>query len=121
MLFWWIFKYLFIKFTLCSKTRGSFLFNLLFIFIIFNLLYVFYKREFYFASNCFFILFIYINKNLIDSVYLKLKYKRKDFEIFSTSLIAFDFKQFHLKIILLLNATILSGTFSIFLFKSLIN
>ena len=115
------FLYLFIKFTLYSKTRGSFLFNLFFIFIIFNLLYVFYKREFYFASNCFFILFIYINKNLIDSVYLKLKYKRKDFEIFSTSLIAFDFKQFHLKIILLLNATILSGTFSIFLFKSLIN
>ena len=115
------FLYLFIKFTLYSKTRGSFLFNFFFIFIIFNLLYVFYKREFYFASNCFFILFIYINKNLIDSVYLKLKYKRKDFEIFSTSLIAFDFKQFHLKIILLLNATILSGTFSIFLFKSFIN
>ena len=115
------FLYLFIKFTLYSKTRGSLLFNLFFIFIIFNLLYVFYKREFYFASNCFFILFIYINKNLIDSVYLKLKYKRKDFEIFSTSLIAFDFKQFHLKIILLLNATILSGTFSIFLFKSFIN
>ena len=116
-----LFLYLFIKYTLYSGIKGSFLFNLFFIFLSFNLLYVFYKKEIYLASNCFFILFIYINKNLIDSVYLKFKYKRKDFEIFSTSLIAFDFKQFHLKIILLLNATILSGIFSIFLFNSFIN
>ena len=116
-----LFLYLFIKYTLYSGIRCSFLFNFFFLFLSFNLLNSLYKKEIYFASNCFFILFIYINKNLIDSVYLKLKYKRKDFEIFSTSLIAFDYKQFHLKIILLLNVTILSGIFSIFLFKSFLN
>ena len=115
------FLYLYIKFTIGLKIRGSFIFNLLFILLIFNLLYVFYKKNFYLASNCFFILFIYINKNLIDSIYLKLKYKRKDFEIFSTSLISFNYRQFNLKIIILLNATIISGIFSIFLFKSFIN
>lgn len=69
----------------------------------------------------FFILIIYINKNMIDSIYLKLKYKRKDFEIFSTSLMAFDSKQFHLKFIILVNITCVSGVLSIFFFKSFIN
>ena len=113
--------YCFIKFTLNTKIRCSFLFNFFFLFISFNFLYVFYKNEYYLASNFFFILFMYTNKNLIDSIYLKLKYKRKDFEIFSTNLMAFDFKQFHLKCILLMNITILSGLLSIFFFKSFIN
>ena len=113
--------YIFIKFTLNSKIKGSLLFNIFCIFISFNLLYSSYKNELYLTSNFFFILLIYINKNLIDSVYLKLKFKRKDFEIMSTSLMAFDFRQFHLKCIVLLNVTILSGILSIFFFKSFLN
>ena len=98
--------YSFIKFTLNSKIRGSLIFNLFCILISFNLLYALYRNEYYLSSNFFFILIVYINKNMIDSIYIKLKYKRKDFEIFSTSLMAFDSKQFHLKFILLILVTI---------------
>jgi len=113
--------YSFIKFTLNSKIRGSFIFNLFCVLISFNLLYALYRNEYYLSSNFFFILIIYINKNMIDSIYLKLNYKRKDFEIFSTSLMAFDSKQFHLKFIILVNITCVSGVLSIFFFKSFIN
>jgi hypothetical protein len=113
--------YSFITFTLNSKIRGSLIFNLFCVLISFKLLYALYKNEYYLSSNFFFILIIYINKNLIDSIYLKLKYKRKDFEIFSTSLMAFDSKQFHLKFIILVNITCVSGVLSIFFFKSFIN
>ena len=113
--------YFFITFTINSKIKGFLLFNIFCIFISFNLLYASYKNELYLTSNYFFILLIYINKNLIDSIYLKLQFKRKDFEIFSTSLMAYDFKQFHLKLIILLNMTILSGILSIFFFKSFLN
>lgn len=113
--------YSFIKFTLNSKIRGSLIFNLFCILISFNLLYALYRNEYYLSSNFFFILIVYINKNMIDSIYIKLKYKRKDFEIFSTSLMAFDSKQFHLKFILLINITCVSGVLSIFFFKSFIN
>ena len=113
--------YSFIKFTLNSKIRGSLIFNLFCVLISFKLLYALYINEYYLSSNFFFILIIYINKNMIDSIYLKLRYKRKDFEIFSTSLMAFDSKQFHLKFIILVNITCVSGVLSIFFFKSFIN
>jgi len=113
--------YSFIKLTLNSKIRGSFIFNIFCALISFNILYILYKNGYYLSSNFFFILLIYINKNLIDSIYLKLKYKRKDFEIFSTSLMAFDSKQFHLKFIILINITCVSGAMSIFFFKSFMN
>ena len=113
--------YSFIKFTLNSKIRGSFIFNLFCVLISFKLLYALNKNEYYLSSNFFFILIIYINKNMIDSIYLKLRYKRKDFEIFSTNLTAFDSKQFQLKFIILINITCVSGVLSIFFFKSFIN
>jgi hypothetical protein len=113
--------YFFIKFTINTRIKGSLIFNIICIIIAFNLLYTSYKNEFYLGSNFIFILLIYIDKNLIDSIYLKLQFKRKDFEIFSTSLMAFNSSQFHLKCILLLNMTILSGVLSIFFFKSFLN
>ena len=115
------FLYFYIRFTLDSNIKGSLVFNIFFVFLSFNFLYSLYKAELYLASNVFFILLIYINKNLVDSIYLMIEFKRKDFEIFSTSLTAFDFRQFHLKCILLLNLTILSGVLSIFFFKSFLN
>ena len=113
--------YSYIKFTLTSKIRTYLVFNLICIFISFNLLYALYINDLYLPSNFFFILLIYIYKNLIDSIYLRLNYKRKDFEIFSTSLMAIDSKQFNLKFIILLSTTILSGILSIFFFRALIN
>ena len=113
--------YFFIKYTIYSKIKDSFIFNVVCISITFNILYILYRLEFFFSSNFFFIIIMYNNKCLIESVYINLKYQRKDFEIFSTSLIAFNFLQFCLKTIILLNLTIISGILSIFFFRTWIN
>ena len=110
--------YFFIKYTIYSKIKDSFIFNALCSFITFNILYILYRFEFYFSSNLFFIIIIYNNKCLIESIYINLKFKRKDFEIFSTSLIAFNLLQFCLKTIILLSLTISSGILSIFYFRT---
>ena len=110
-----------IKSTVKSKIRGSLVINLIGFSISYNLIHTLYEKKYYLASNFIFILLMYTNKNVIDSIYLKLKYKRKDFEIFSTNLIAFNSRQFFLKFILLLNATILSAILSILLFKFWLN
>ena len=82
---------------------------------------ILYYNVYYLASNFIFILFIYSNKMLIDSIYLKLNFKKKGFEIFTKNLIANNTKQFNLKIIILINKTLLSGILSIFFFKSWLN
>ena len=116
-----IFLYSFIKKTRQSKIRCSLLLNFFSMIFLFNLITNLYKNKYYLASNFIFISLIYTNKNLIDSVYLKLKFKRKDFEILTSNLIAINSRQFFLKIILLINSTILSATLSILFFKFWLN
>ena len=113
--------YFFIKYTIYSKIKDSFIFNIFCIIITFNILNILYKLGFYFSSNFFFVAFIYNNKCLIESVFLLMKYNRKDFEVFSTSLIAFNFFQFRLKFIILLNLCSFSGILSIFIFRTWFN
>ena len=113
--------YTFIKLTLTSKVRSYFLFNLFCSLIVYYVIYAFYESKYYLSSNFFFILFIYIEKCLIDSLYLLFKFKRKDFEIFSTNLIAFDIKQFLLKFIILFGGAMTSGFLSVLFFQSCIN
>ena len=119
--FSFLYFYLFIKFTIYSKIKDSFTFNFFCIIITFYILYILYQLEFFFSSNFLFLLLMYNNKCLIESVYINFKFHRKDFEIFSTSLIAFNFVQFCLKAIILLNLTISAGILSIFFFRSWLN
>ena len=116
-----ILLYFIIKTTIKSKIRGSLLLNLLCLYILYNIINNLYKDKYYLASSFIFILLIYTNKNLIDSIYLKLKFRRKDFEIFTPNLIAFNSKQFALKIIHLLYAVIISSILSILFFKFWLN
>ena len=113
--------YLYIKLTYSLKISGSLIFNLFFIFIIYNLELSLYELKYYFASNFLFILLIYLFKCSIDSIYLKFKFQRMDFEIFSTDLIAVNTQQFLLKFIELSLITIISGFLSIFIFKLILN
>ena len=114
-------SYFFINSTLKSKIRGALILNFIFLATIFYFLQILYQNEYYLASNFLYILFLYVNKNLIDSIYLKLKYRRKEFEIFSRNLIAVNLRQFKLKIIILVEATSLSAIISILLFKYFLN
>ena len=104
-----------------SKIRSSLLLNFLSLFFLYNLISNLYENKYYVASNFIFILLMYTNKNLIDSVFLKLKFKRKDFEIFTSNLMAINSKQFFLKSLILLNSTVLSSILSILYFKFWLN
>ena len=53
--------YSFIKFTLNSKIRGSFIFNLFCVLISYKLLYDLYRNDYYLSSNFIFILIISLN------------------------------------------------------------
>ena len=120
-IFSFLYCYFFIKYTIYSKIKDSFIFNVISIIINFNILYSLYQNEFYFTSNFFFTLVIYNKKCIIESVYIMLKYNRKDFEIFSTSLIALNYLQFFFKFIILINLTLFSGFLSIFFFRTWFN
>ena len=113
--------YFFIKVTYSSKIRSSFIFNTFCLFIIYNLTNGLYENDYFLASTFMFILLIYLFKCLIDSIYLFLKYKKKDFEIFSMNLTAVNKHQFLLKVILLTLATIISGFMSISIYKLCLN
>ena len=121
IIFSFFYFYFFIKYTIYSSIKDSLIFNVVFIIITFNILYYSYQSGFYLSSNFFFAILIYNNKCLIESIYIILKYKRKDFEIFSTSLIAFNTLQFILKFIILLNLSAFSGILSIFFFRTWFN
>ena len=120
-IFCFLILYFIIKSTMKSKIRGYLILNLICIYISYNLVNILYKNKYYFASNFIFILLIYTDKNLVDSIYLKFKYRRRDFEIFTTNLIAVNSKQLFLKLIILLNITFLSSILSIIFFKFWLN
>ena len=119
--FSFVILHLFIKYTLNSRMSSSFIYNLFFLILSSYILFYLNNNELYLASNFFFILVIYTNKNFLDSIYIKLNFKRKDFEIFSTSLMAFDLKQLFLKSFILIESIILSGILSIWIFPSFLN
>ena len=113
--------YFFIKVTYSSKIRNYLVFNSFCLFIIYNLTNGLYENNYFLASTFMFVLLIYLLKCLIDSIYLFLKYKKKDFEIFSMNLTAVNKHQFLLKVILLTLATIISGFMSISIYKLCLN
>ena len=116
-----ILLYFFIKITYTSKISRSFIFNIFCIFLIYNLNKGLYENNYYLASAFMFILQIYLLKSLIDSIYLLLNYKKKDFEIFSTNLTAINCQQFILKFILLSLITTISGFMCSSIYKLCLN
>ena len=119
-IFSFLLMFFFIKLTF-KKKKSFFLLYSLFLVISYKLMKYLYQNKYYLASNLIYILFMYSNKKVIDSIYLLLKYKRKDFEIFSTDLSATNPKQLFLKLIILFYLTVLSAIFSILLFSSWFN
>ena len=141
--------YYFIKLTYTSKFRSFLIFNIFFMYVVYNvtnslyknnyflsstfmfvlLIYLFkslvtnslYKNNYFLSSTFMFVLLIYLFKSLIDSIFLLLKYRKKDFEIFSTNLTAINCKQFLLKFLILSLATIISGFMSISYYKLCLN
>ena len=75
---------LFIKTEFLSKLSHLFLFNLACIFAVDNAIKYLYDNSYFFASSFMLLLLLYLLKNLIDSIYLFLKFRREDFEIFSS-------------------------------------
>ena len=104
-----------------KRRKGFFILYFICLLISYNLMNILYQNEYILASNFIYIFLIYTNKKLIDSLYLIFKYKRKDFEIFTTNLIAINPKQFLLKFIVLVYLTIFSSIFSILLYRSWLN
>ena len=116
-----ILLYFFIKITYSSKINTSFIFNIFSMFFIYNITDSLYFNNYFLSSTFMFILFIYLFKCFIDSIYLLFRFKKKDFEIFSTNLTALNYQQFILKFIILSLITIISGLMSIYTYKLCLN
>ena len=113
--------YIIIKTTYYSKINNSIFINFIGEYTSFKILSYLYFSQYFLASGFIFVLFLYFFKCSIDSIYLFLKYKRSDFEIFSINLSASNFRQFSLKFIILFTGTILSGLLSVFYFQMYFN
>ena len=113
--------FLVIKITVKTKIKNLILFNLFSIYIFFYLVKNFYKKKNYFSSSFMLILLIYFEKNLLDSILIKLRFEQKDFEIFSKNLISSNICQFSLKLLSLLNITFFSLYFSLFYYNFWLN
>ena len=112
---------LFIKIEFLSKLSHLFIFNLACIFVADNAIRYLYDNSYYIASSFMLLLLLYLFKKLIDSFYLLLKYRRDDFEIFSSDLMAKNQRQFVLKFVILNLLVILAGFFSFGLYKLAMN
>ena len=112
---------LFIKTEILSKLCHLFIFNLACIFAVDNAIKYLYDNSYFLASSFMLLLLLYLFKNLIDSFYILLKFRREDFEIFSSDLIAKNQKQFILKFIILNLLVIVATYFSFFLYKLTLN
>ena len=67
------------------------------------------------------LLLLYLFKNLIDSFYLLLGFRREDFEIFSSDLTANNQRQFILKFIILNLLVMIASHFAFVVYKLAIN
>ena len=112
---------LFIKTEFLSKLSQLFIFNLACIFAVDHIIKYLYDSTYFIASSFMLILLLYLLKNLIDSIYLLLKFRREDFEIFSSDLIARNQRQFILKFILLNSLLVIATYFSFVLYNLAIN
>ena len=112
---------LFIKTEFFSKLSHLFIFNLACIFAVDNAIKYFYDNSYFFASSFMLILLLYLFKNLIDSIYLLLKFRREDFEIFSSDLMAINQRQFILKFTILNILLIIATYFSFVLYNLAVN
>ena len=113
--------FLIIKLTFKARIKNFIFFNIFGIYIFFYLVKSLYKMKNYFSSSFMLILLIYFEKNLFDSIFIKLRYEQRDFEIFSRNLISSNFTQFILKLLSLLNITFFSLYFSLFYFNFWLN
>ena len=113
--------YIIIKTTYSSRINNLIFINIIGVYISLKIVSYLYTIKYYLASGIIFVLFFYFVKCTIDSFYLIIKFKRSDFEIFSTHLSAMNSKQFILKFIILFTGTILSGFLSIFFFQFYFN
>ena len=92
---------LFLKTEFLLRLSRLFIFNLACIFAVDNAIKYLYDNSYFFASSFLLILLLYLFKNLIDSIYVLLKFRREDFEIFSSDLMAKNQRQFILKFVIL--------------------
>ena len=113
--------FLVIKLTIRARIKNFISFNLFAMYISFNLVTRFYKDKNYFSSSFMFILLIYFDKNLLDSIFIKLRFQKKDFEIFSRNLISNNTSQFILKFLSLINITFFSLYFSLLQYNFWLN
>jgi hypothetical protein len=113
--------YIIIKTTYYSRINNSFFINSIGVYTSYKILAYLYIAKNYLASGIVFILFFYFYKCSIDSIYLILKFKRSDFEIFSIHLTASNARQFILKFIILFSGTLISGLLSGFVFQLYFN
>lgn len=112
---------LFIKTEFFSKLSQISIFNLACIFVVDNIIRYLYENTYYFASSFMLVLLLYLFKNLIDGFYLLLKFKREDFEIFSSDLTAKNQKQFTLKFIILNILLFISVYYSFIIYNLAMN
>ena len=113
--------YIIIKTTYYSRINNSIFINMVGVYTSFKILSYLYFNKYYLASGLIFILFFYFFKCTIDSIYLLLRFKRSDFEIFSIHLSASNFRQFMLKFFILFTGTLLSGLLSAYYFQLYFN
>ena len=113
--------FLIIKLTINSRIKNFISINLFGMYASFKLVNYFYKDKNYFASSFMFVLLIYFDKNLLDSIFIKIRFQRSDFEIFSRNLISYGIIQFILKFLSLANITFFSLFFSIYHYNFWLN
>ena len=113
--------FLVIKFTRKKKIKNFICFNLFGIYILLHIVKNLYKDKNYFSSSFMFILLIYFDKNLLDSILIKLGFQRDDLEIFPRNLVAQNVRQFILKLFSLLNILFFSIYYSLFFYNFWMN
>ena len=112
---------IFIKLIIKSRIKNFIFFNSFGLYITFHLTQYFYKNKNYFASSFMLILLIFFDKNLLDAIFIKLSFQRKDFEIFSNNLISHNIPQFILKFLSILNISFISIILSILYYNFWVN
>ena len=112
---------LFLKTEFLLRLSRLFIFNLACIFAVDNAIKYLYDNSYFFASSFMLILLLYLFKNLIDSIYVLLKFRREDFEIFSSDLMAKNQRQFILKFVILNILLIIATYFSFVLYNLAMN
>ena len=113
--------FLIIKLTINSRIKNFICINSIGMYASFKLVTYLYKDKNYFGSSIIFVLLIYFDKNLLDSIFIKIRFQRNDFEIFSRNLISYSITQFILKFLSLLNITCFSLFFSIYHYNFWLN